>query len=256
MNENIVAIIQARMGASRLPGKVLFDLEGKPVLARIIERVRLSRLINKVLVATTTNSEDLKIAKLCNEMDIEVFCGSENDVLDRYFQAAQSVNAEHVVRITADCPMIDPLVIDEVICLYLKNKVDYASNILKETYPDGEDVEVFTFAALKKVWKSAILPSEREHVTPFIKKNKGLFTQANLEYKENLSSKRWTLDNLEDYEFIKLIYKNLFYKNNWFGMKDVLDFLNENPEIEKINCHIMRNEGYLNSLRNDKIIGD
>jgi len=256
MRENITAIIQARMGATRLPGKVLFDLERKTVLERIIERVQSSRSIKEVIVATTINSEDLKIVKLCADIGVRVFCGCENDVLDRYFQAARLLNTEHVVRITADCPMIDPVVIDEVICVYLENKVDYASNILNETYPDGEDVEVFTFAALEKAWNNAILCSEREHVTPFIKKNKDMFTHTSLEYKVNLSSKRWTLDNPEDYEFIKTIYKHLYHKNNRFGMNEILEFLDKNPEVEKINSHITRNEGYLKSLRQDRNIRD
>jgi spore coat polysaccharide biosynthesis protein SpsF (cytidylyltransferase family) len=138
----------------------------------------------------------------------------------------------------------------------LNKNADYTSNILKETYPDGEDVEVFTFNALEKAWKNAKLLSEREHVTPFIKKNPGDFNHASLELDINLSLKRWTLDNAQDYEFIKTVYKHLYPGNNKFGMRDILELLENNPDFEKINNHIARNEGYLKSLRNDKVMGD
>jgi spore coat polysaccharide biosynthesis protein SpsF (cytidylyltransferase family) len=251
---HIIAIIQARCGSTRLRKKVLLDLEGKTVLERVIQRVRGSELVTDVVVATTVAKEDLEIVKLCSGIGVSVYCGSEDDVLDRYYQAARLFKADHVVRITADCPLMDPKVIGDVIAYHLREKADYTSNIINETYPDGEDVEVFKFEALKKACQIANLASEREHVTSYIRKNPGIFRLASVEYKENLGRKRWTLDNPEDYEFVKAVYKNLYSQNPLFGMKEVLKFVGENPEIEKINQHITRNEGYLKSLREDKIL--
>lgn len=249
----IIAIIQARLGSTRLPGKILLDIEGKTVLEHVIDRVRPSKCIDDIVVATTIQKEDLKIVNLCSSNGTSVYCGSENDVLDRYYQAARLFNAENIVRITSDCPLIDPLIIDEIIKLHLEEKADYTSNTLKETYPDGLDIEVFTFEVLKESWKNANLTSEREHVTPYMRKNQA-FKRINLESKVDLSQKRWTLDNPEDYEFIKIIYKNLYNKNRFFNMNEILKFLNNNPEIEGINQSILRNEGYLKSLKEDKTV--
>ncbi|NQT66900.1 MAG: glycosyltransferase family protein [Actinobacteria bacterium] len=249
----ILGIIQARMSSTRLPGKVLLDLEGKCVLEHVINRVNSAKMIDDVIVATTIKKEDLQILKICNSIGIKVFCGSEENVLDRYYQAAKLFNPEHIVRITSDCPMIDPKVIDKVINLHLKEKADYTTNVITETFPDGEDVEIFTFETLNKAWRNAKLLSEREHVTPYIKKHPKIFKIRNLENDKNLSNKRWTLDNPEDYEFIKVIYKNLYVKNHLFGVEEILDFLNRNPDVERINEHIKRNEGYLKSLKNDKV---
>lgn len=249
----LIAIIQARLGSTRLPGKVLLDLEGRTVLEHVIRRVKSSKLVDDVIVATTINKNDLEIVKLCVNLDISVYCGSEDDVLDRYYQTARLFKADHIVRITSDCPLIDPIVIDKVITLHLREKADYTSNTIKETYPDGEDIEVFTFSALKEAWKKANLSSEREHVTPFMRKNLA-FKLVNLESNKDLSHKRWTLDNSEDYEFIKLIYKNIYNKNPDFGMEEILKFIDKNPEIEKINQYINRNEGYLKSLKEEKFL--
>jgi len=250
----ILGIIQARTSSTRLPRKVLLDLEGRTVLEHVISRVKSANLISQVIIATTIKKEDLKIVKICADVGVEVYRGSDQDVLDRYYQAARLLNPEHVVRITADCPLIDPKVIDKVIKLHLKEKADYASNTIKETFPDGEDVEIFRFETLKKSWENAKLLSEREHVTAYIKKNPELFNMSNLEYCKDLSNKRWTLDNPEDYEFMKIIYKNLYCKNNLFGIVEIIRFINKNPDIEKINQHITRNEGYLKSIKNDRVL--
>ena len=202
----IIAIVQARLGSTRLPRKILLDLEGKTVLERVIERVNSSKLIKEVVVATTIRKEDLEITELCSNIGIRIYCGSENDVLDRYYQAARLFKADHIVRITSDCPLIDSKKIDEVTNLHLYKKADYTSNIIKETYPDGQDVEIFIFEALAEAWEKAKLPSEREHVTPYIKKNSTIFNIANLENKEDLYQKRWTLDYPADYDFIKAVY--------------------------------------------------
>jgi spore coat polysaccharide biosynthesis protein SpsF len=165
MGQKIICIIQARFNSTRLPGKVLLDLGGKTVLERVVERVSGSHLIDKIVVATTIREDDSRIAQLCSMKGICVYRGSEDDVLDRYYQAATTGRASHVVRITADCPLIDPEIIDRVIKTHLDNKADYTSNVLKETFPDGQDVEIFTFQALDRAWKEARLPSQREHVT-------------------------------------------------------------------------------------------
>ena len=249
-----IAIIQARMGSTRLPGKVLLKLEDKTVLEHVIDRVRSSKHVDDVVVATTISKEDLRIVELCANLGVSVYCGSEDDVLDRYYQVAKLFKADNIVRITSDCPVIDPKIIGTVISLHFKKNVDYSSNVLKKTYPDGQDIEVFTFAALYEAWKNAKLASDREHVTPYIWKNPEIFRHANLEYIEDLSQKRWTLDNPEDYAFIKIIYKNLYNTHSLFDMESILNYIHEHPEIENINYHINRNEGYIKSLKDDKIL--
>ncbi len=248
----VLAIIQARMGSTRLPGKVLIDLEGKPVIERVVDRVLMAKKVDKVVVATSIDQNNLPLVELCAKKKIQVFVGSEDDVLDRFYQAAKLFNPDHVVRITADCPLMDPAVIDLVIDEHLNNGHDYTSNTFSETYPDGEDVEVFKYSALEKAWSNATLTSEREHVTPYIRKHNDIFTHGSVSYTQNLSQKRWTLDNQEDLEFISKVYKALYKSNPLFGIDMILDYLKEHPELEMINNHIMRNEGYAKSLVNDK----
>jgi spore coat polysaccharide biosynthesis protein SpsF (cytidylyltransferase family) len=256
---SVIAIIQARMGSTRLPGKVLLKLEDKTVLEHVFNRVRSGKSVDDVVVATTIARDDLQIVGLCANLGVSVYCGSENDVLDRYYQAARLFQADHIVRISSDCPVIDPKVIEDVITLHLKKDADYTSNTLKETYPDGQDVEVFTFASLRTAWKNAKISSEREHVTPYIRNHPDLFKHVSLEYKEDLSQKRWTLDNAEDLEFLKLVYKYLYNKylynkDRLFNMGDILKLIDEKPEIEKINQYIIRNEGYIKSLMEDETL--
>lgn len=247
----VTAIIQARTGSTRLPKKVLMDLAGKTVLEHVINRVTACRLVDSVLVATTVEAEDDDIVKLCKKNNTAFFRGSVEDVLDRFYQAGKISSAEHIIRITADCPMMDPDVINSVAELHLKEKSDYTTNTLKLTYPDGEDVEIFTFSTLEKTWKNASLKSEREHVTSYMRKNPAVFKLSNLENSENLSDKRWTLDEEKDYKFISAIYAGIYKKNSLFGMSEIITYLKSHPEIEHINKHIGRNEGYTKSLKND-----
>lgn len=251
---SIIAIIQARVGSTRLSGKVLKKIEGKTVLEHVIDRVKAAKNIDDIVVATTVKKEDLKIVKLCANLGISIFCGSEDDVLDRYYQSARLFKADHIVRITSDCPLIDFKIIDDITDLYFKEKIDYVSNTMPETFPDGEDVEVFGFKALKIAWKKAKMSSEREHVTPYLKNNPKIFRTVNFRCKIDLADKRWTIDEPEDFEFIKIIYKNLYPKDPLFGMDKILYFLIKHPEVEKINKNIIRNEGYLKSLREDRIL--
>jgi spore coat polysaccharide biosynthesis protein SpsF (cytidylyltransferase family) len=171
--------------------------------------------------------------------------------LDRYYQAARLLCADHIVRITADCPLIDPDIIGRVIRKHVASKADYTTNTMPESFPDGLDVEVFTFRALEVAWKKAKLSSEREHVTPYLRKHSGVFRHAYLSHSVNLAHKRWTLDRPEDYRFLKLVYSHLYKKKRLFGMKDVLELLREHPEWETINGAIVRNEGYLASLKDN-----
>jgi len=246
------AIIQARFSASRLHGKVLFKVLDKTILEYVIERVKIAKMIDEVIIATTVNDEDSKIEDLAKRIGIKVYRGSESDVLDRYYQAAKAFNVKHIVRITADCPLIDPDIIDGVLELYFKSRADYCSNTLDITFPDGEDVEVFSFGSLEQAWKKADLLSEREHVTPFINKHPKLFKLESYKSKTDLSEKRWTLDEKKDYEFIKSVIEGLYPKKPDFGINDVLELLKINPRLEETNKGIERNEGYQKSLRNDR----
>jgi spore coat polysaccharide biosynthesis protein SpsF len=234
----IVAIVQARMTSGRLPGKVLMKILGKPVLWHVVTRLSWSRLIEKVVVATTTNEKDIPLVKLCKEMLIDVFRGSEMDVLDRYYRAAKHYHATTVVRITADCPLIDPRIVDRIIRCYLEDKerFDFVSNNHPATFPDGLDTEVFSFEALEKAWKNAKKPYEREHVTPYIWDRPEKFKIGNVENNEDLSTtERWTLDYEEDLELIKAIYENLYAKGKMFHMEDVLKLFEQKPGLRDIN---------------------
>ncbi len=252
----IIAIIQARMGSSRLPGKVMMDLCGKPVIWHVFSRVSQSKLIDRVILATTTNTEDDVVEKFCNRSGIPVFRGDANNVLSRYYMCAKQIldegnDIEYIIRITADCPVIDPLIIDKVVQLALDEKFDYASNVHPLSYPDGLDVEAFTFSALSTAYQNAQLPSEKEHVTPYIIKTTS-FRQGNVKNPQNIFNLRWTLDHKEDYELIKIIYEDLYPQYPNFLMDDILMLFKKKPELADINTHIPSNEGYQKSLLEDK----
>ncbi len=246
-------IIQARTGSSRLPNKVLKELCGKPMLQHIVERTRKSHEVDYIMVATTQREEDWQIEELCRRIKVDCYRGSEDDVLDRYYQAASTYSPVNVVRVTADCPFIDPVVIDQILQVHQSGGYDYTSNTLVETYPDGLDTEVFMFTALEKAWKEAKLASEREHVTPYIKFRDG-FKRFSVEYTPSLAQKRWTVDTDRDFEVVTQVYEALYGKKDIFLMEDILDFLVSNPEIEKANADIVRNEGYLKSIANDHVV--
>lgn len=249
---NIVGIIQARTDSTRLPNKVLEEIEGKPVILHVIERTQHASLLNGIVLATTTRAVDTPLADLVRAHGIPVFRGDCDDVLDRYYQAATRFHAEVIVRITGDCPLIDPHIIDLVIQMFLQHHYDYVTNTLQPTYPDGLDVEAFSYKALTKAWKEATLPSEREHVTVYIRKHPEKFKQHDVKNPIDLSSYRWTVDNQEDLEFVREIYKRLYSKEKIFYMEDILTLLKEHPELKKLNAGIQRNEGYLRSLKHDK----
>jgi len=242
-----VALIQARMGSSRFPGKVLADLSGRPMLWHVVKRVRQARNVDKVVIATTNEAADDPIAQFCAQEGIDCFLGSEQDVLDRFYRAAKASGADVVIRITADCPLIDPEVIDKVISRFERGDCDYACNVIRYTYPDGLDTEVFSFQALERAWREAGKPSEREHVTPYLRTGK--FRTANVESEAPVSPAkcRWTVDHPADLEFVRRVYA-AFSKNGKFGFREVFDLLKERPDLATIQAETITNEGYYKSL--------
>ena len=251
----IVAIVQARMSSSRLPGKVLLPLMGKPMLARQIERIKRARSLESVIVATSTNSDDDEIASMCAGRGIECERGSLVDVLDRYYRIAERCRPQHIVRLTGDCPLTDPIVIDAVVDFACAGAYDYASNTLEPTFPDGLDVEVCTYSALERAWKEAKLPSEREHVTPYIKKHPDFF-RGSFKFHQDHSAQRWTVDEPEDFAVVKRIYEALMPDNPAFGMQEIIEFIAGHPEIASLNSHFRRDEGYARSVRDDLTRGN
>jgi glutamate-1-semialdehyde 2,1-aminomutase/spore coat polysaccharide biosynthesis protein SpsF len=222
------------------------------MLWHVVNRVRATRSVDKVIVATSNKSSDDAVAEFCVQNDIEFFRGHETDVLDRFYQAARHFNADVVVRITADCPLIDPQVVDRVVNTYLGGEYDYVTNTLRYTYPDGMDVEVFSFAALEKAWREARLPAEREHVTPYLRAS-GRFRVLNVENEADLSKRnlRWTVDEPADLEFVRAIYARLGGHKQPFGLSDILELLDKEPDLMQINSAIIRNEGYYKSLASE-----
>jgi len=253
----IAAIIQARMGSSRLPGKVLLDLCGKPVLWHVFNRVSQSELLTTVIIATTTNPEDDAIEQYCISEEIPVFRGSSDDVLDRYYWCAKKIGADVIVRITADCPLHDATVIDTIIREFLDGNHDFVTNTFEYTYPDGLDAEVFSFASLEKAWSSARLPSEREHVTPYIRNSPG-FTKKNVVAENPYPPYRLTLDQQEDFEFISRIFKGIGKVN--FSLDETTEFISKHADLLRINQNIVRNEGYIKAMildaKNGRIEGE
>jgi spore coat polysaccharide biosynthesis protein SpsF len=234
---NIVAIIQARCGSSRLPNKVLMDIAGQPMFSRVVQRVREAQTLTEVVLATSTDRRDEPLAALAVRLGVRIWRGSENDVLNRFVDAAHAFNADVVVRLTADCPLLDGAVIDRIVQVFEETKgvegVDYASNTLERTYPDGLDVEVIGRDALVRAHLQARLPSEREHVTPYIYKHPELFSLRNVTHAPDLSAYRLTVDEAADLEVVRRIYQHFQDRN--FTFKDVIHFLRENPELGQLN---------------------
>jgi len=237
----ILAIVQARMGSTRFPNKVMKRISGVPMIELLLRRLSRSREIDQFILATSEDSKNHPLTKHVRSLGYSVFRGSENDVLDRYYQAARSNQSEAVLRITGDCPLIDPEVVDLVISAFKVSKADYVSNVHPPTYPDGLDAEIFTFAALETAWKCASDPYEREHVTPYMR-NPDKFRLLNVTHVEDFSSERWTVDELEDFEVVEKIFKHFHPRQN-FGWLEVLQLRKDNPELFVANQHIIRNEG-------------
>jgi len=250
----VLVITQARSGSTRLPNKVLKKIEGKSLLQIHIDRILQAKEVSSVLVATTTEKNDDVIEELLKTLDVDFYRGSQDDVLDRFYQAAKPYKPDYIVRLTSDCPLIDPKLLDEVIIVAQHKKLDYYANILEEKYPDGQDIEVFTFEALEKAWSEAKLTIEREHVTPYIRNNssyKGgeMFESANHDISDNYNHVRLTVDEQKDFEVIKLLIQQLGFDKDW---KTYADYYLNHKEIRTLNQQITRNEGYLKSLKDDQ----
>ncbi len=237
-NPKVIIIVQARMGSTRLPGKSMKMVSERPLISYLLERLRRTKKADEIVVATTTHERDQRIVDFCREEHIPVYRGSEENVLDRYYQAAKASAADVIVRITGDCPLIDPTIVDQVIAFFLKNDYDYASNSLERTFPRGLDTEVFSFEALEQAAMEATSPEDKEHVTPFFYRNPERFNLGSYTCQENLSRHRWTVDTQEDFILISKILTELYPKKPDFHMEDILQLMEENPEWEKINAHV------------------
>ena len=237
----VVAILQARMASTRLPGKVLLDLGGRTMLARVVRRARRAVGIDEVVVATTEGSGDGAIVEECRRLDVACFRGSEPDVLDRYHGAAVAHQADVVVRITADCPLIDPGETGRVIRAFLQRKPDYASNILCRTFPRGLDTEVMALSTLVRAWSESTEPYQRTHVTPYIYQHPRRFRLLAVTGEEDLSGHRWTVDSPEDLELVRAIYRRMKGEDG-FSWREVLGLVKDQPWLGELNRHVRQKQ--------------
>jgi spore coat polysaccharide biosynthesis protein SpsF len=254
--KNLV-VIQARMGSTRLPGKVLMDLAGAPLILRMVERVARMRTPARIVVAVTTEPQDDGLVDLCRATGIEVFRGHPADLLDRHYRAAVEYDADVVAKVPSDCPLIDPTVIDAVFQRFAQGDCDYVSNLHPASYPDGNDVEVMTRSALETAWREAALPMEREHTTPFIWERPQRFRIANVVWESGRDysmSHRWTIDYPEDYEFIRRVYEALYPVDSAFGLDDILELLDRQPELAQINARYAGVNWYRHHLHELKTV--
>jgi spore coat polysaccharide biosynthesis protein SpsF len=236
---NTVAIIQARMGSSRLPGKVLMDLAGETVLGRVVNRLGRSREIDRIVVATTDMTEDDPIIDACERLRVACFRGAERDVLDRFYKAAHENAADAVVRVTSDCPLIDPEIVDDTVIIFRDQGSDYASNVFPRTFPRGLDAEVFSMGALDRAWSEACEPHQREHVTPYFYENPEKFRQASLTGTADYSRYRWTLDTREDLELLGTIYSRFDGRDD-FSWQEVTQLMEREPELAELNSGVLQ----------------
>lgn len=255
----ISIVVQARMSSSRLPKKVLLPVLGESLLYRMVERLQQIKHKASIVIATSENSEDDVIEEFCQAKNITCFRGSLNNLLDRHYQVGVLTNADIVIKIPSDCPLIDPRIVDKVLDFYVENegKYDFVSNLHPATYPDGNDVEIMTFEALKKAWQEATRPLELEHTTPYFWENPDKFRLANVTWETGLDysmSHRFTIDYYEDYLFIKRVFEELYPQNPAFSLEDILSLLEEKPEIYAINQHFAGVNWYRNHLGELKTI--
>lgn len=236
------AIIQARMGSTRLPGKVLLDVEGRSMLARVVDRTGRAKTIARIIIATTTGAADDPLAAHAQAMSVEVFRGDEDDVLDRYYRAAIQYQLDVIVRITSDCPLLDPGLVDRVVALALESRVDYAADTLRRTFPRGLDVEVFPFATLERIWREATSFHHRAHVTPYVLDHPETFSTAGITDAIDRSHMRWTVDTQEDLIFVREIYRELGADD--FTWTDVVNVLDRRPELLQINAAVRQKSAH------------
>ena len=236
-----IAIIQGRMSSSRLPGKILLDIAGKPMLQHMVERTRLAKTVDQVVVATSTDPSDDPVEEFCREFGVPFYRGSQADVLDRFYQAAHLFQAGTVVRLTADCPLLDPVLVDETVSLFRSSGADFTANRLPppfhRTYPIGLDTEVCSFAALERAWKEATALHDREHVLPYLYEVEGRFRVAVLNYHQDYGSLRWTVDTPADLELVRQVYIRLGERAD-FNWLDVLAVFEKEPELAQINAGV------------------
>lgn len=256
---NIVIVVQARTGSTRLPDKIFLPLSGEPLLVRMMERVLAAKTATTVVVATSTEDEDDAVEELCEDYGYNCFRGSLENLLERHYLAGLEYKADVVVKIPSDCPLIDPAVIDRVISYYIKNKdkFDYVSNLHPPTYPDGNDVEVIPMPILQITYENALMNMELEHTTPYIWERPDEFRIGNVTWETGLDysmTYRFTIDYKEDYEFIKAVYDELYEENKLFGLEDILKLLDRKPEIKKINEKYLGVNWYRNHLDDLKTI--
>jgi len=239
------------MGSTRLPGKVMLPVDdSNSIIWYVTRQLQQSKMCDKLVIATTTNSEDEKIVDFAKKNSISYFRGSTQDCLDRYYQCAKSFLFSIIVRITSDNPLIDPTLVDEAIKLFKDGSYDYVTNSKPRSFPQGTEVEVFSFGALEKAWKEAKKPSEREHVTPYFYNNPDKFRMLNITNQKNISNLRWTVDRVEDLDFVRAIVTRI--KKTPILMNDILRLLEKEPQLTEINKNHLIDEGYLKSLNEDK----
>jgi spore coat polysaccharide biosynthesis protein SpsF len=258
-NISIVTVIQARVESTRLPNKIFLPLAGKPLIYRMYERVKLSKYSGTVIIAIPGEPSDDPIEDFCKEIDIPVYRGSTYDLLDRHYKAGLEFNADAVVKIPSDCPLIDQSVIDRVIKYYSEHQAqyDYISNLHPASYPDGNDVELMSMAVLKTAWENAEKNFEREHTTPYLWQNPEKFRIGNVKWETGFDfsmTHRWTIDYYEDYLFIKTIYDEIYHQNHAFGIDDILNIISLRPELMKINEMHQGDNWYRNHLEELKTI--
>ena len=242
------------MGTTRLPGKVMFPVNGRPLIDYMIERLKHSESLEQMVIATTDSLMDEQIVDWCEQSTVACFQGDENDVLSRYYHCAKQFNATTIVRMTSDCPVIDPSIVDEVVLKFKElSEIDFLSNTvpLPCLYPDGMDVEVFSMALLERAHNEAQLPSEREHVTFFMWKT-GKFKTFRLDPQEDISEYRFTVDYPQDFIVIKAVLEQLYVKNKTFSLNDLIKFMDENPHLTELQKGIIRNAGWERAFLNDK----
>lgn len=240
----IIMVLQARASSKRLPGKALKSILGKPMLHHQIERIQHAKVPARLVLATSHNPEDDAVATIGQNTGIDVYRGSLDDVLDRFYRAAEPFAPSHVVRLTGDCPFTDPSIIDAITRFAVNGNYDYASNSIRPTFPDGLDVEVATFEALQTAWREATTRSDREHVMPFLYRQPDRFKLGNYENERDLSTLRWTVDEPADFAFVETIYRALYPANPAFDSADILGYLSENPSLAATNSGFARNEGF------------
>ena len=248
----ILGILQARTSSTRLPEKVLAGVLGQPMLSRQIERLQRAERLDALLVATSAERGDDAIEELCGAIGTDCFRGSLEDVLDRFYRAAASRAPTHVVRLTGDCPLADPAVVDRVIARHLDGGFDYTSNALERSFPDGLDVEVVRMPCLAEAWREARLPSEREHVTPFLYHRPERYALGSVRNERDLGALRWVVDEAPDLAFVRRVYEELYPADPGFGMEDVLALLERQPEIAALNTGVDPKVGWRRSLALDR----